>query len=462
MFLRGSSLFKMAELVGLIASVATLLHVARKVQEYSHDYFTAKEQQEKLGRTLGAFQTKITLLGKHGERALKNPKDERFEALREILKSSTVLDSKGEKLGPDPDHRGVGALKRIENGMKEIEKKLETLLQKSPESSVKRLWWHHDKKSFQKTVGKMDESIKQVESVLAYDHFAISLDASDGVRKVLQNQEAEAKERQGQRKLDAEEREKVRGEEAEERKKAHEEQAQAVEKLRREEAEKWERSRMEAAEEREKVRREEAEERKKAREEQAQAVERLRREEAEKWERSRMEAAEERQRAAQERERDIREKKRAAIIEWLSPLSFQARQSELYNQCIQQHVSTPSLLESPEFEAWTSGPPWMLQCVGEPGAGKTLLCALVIERLKTIFKSQNVPILCIYLNYKESSIQTLDNLISSLLKQLLQHRDAEFQSPEAKRLFSGAENESRPTLEEFYEAFRAEIQHFER
>ncbi len=408
----------MAELVGLIASVATLLHVARKVQEYSHDYFTSKEQQEDLGRTLGAFQTKITLLGKHGERALQNPKDERFEALREVLKSSTVLDSKGEKLGPDPDHRGVGALKRIENGMKEIEKKLETLLQKSPESSVKRLWWHHDKKSFPKALGKIDESIKQVESVLAYDHFAISLDASDGVRKVLKNQEAEATERQGQQKLDVEEREKLR--------------------------------------------REEAEERQKAREEQAQAVERLRREEAEQWERSRIEAAEERQRAAWEREREMKEKKRAAIIEWLSPLSFQARQSELYNQCIQQNVSTPSLLASPEFEAWTSGPPWMLQCVGEPGAGKTLLCALVIERLKTIFKSQDVPILCIYLNYKESSIQTLDNLISSLLKQLLQHRDAEFQSPEAKRLFSGAENESRPTLEEFYVAFRAEIQHFER
>ena len=408
----------MAEIVGLIASVATLLHMARKVQEYSRDYFTAKEQQEELGRTLGAFQMKIELLGKHGERALQNPKDERFEALREILKSSTVLDSNGEKLGPDPDHRGVGALKRIENGMKEIEKKLETLLQKSSESSVKRLWWHHDKKSFQKTVGKIDESIKQVESVLAYDHFAISLDASDGVRKVLKNQEAEATERQGQRKLDAAEREKVR--------------------------------------------REEAEERQKAREEQAQALERLRREEAEQWERSRMEAAEERQQTTREREREMKEKKRAAIIEWLSPLSFQARQSELYNQCIQQNVSTPNLLASPEFEAWTSGPPWMLQCVGEPGAGKTLLCALVIERLKIIFKSQNVPILCIYLNYKESSIQTLDNLISSLLKQLLQHRDAEFQSPEAKRLFSGAENESRPTLEEFYEAFRAEIQHFER
>lgn len=408
----------MAELVGLVASVATLLHMARKVQEYSRDYFTADEQQEELARTLGTFQTKIESLNKHGKRAFEHPNDERFEALRAILKSSTVADSKGEKLEPDPNYRSVGALKRIENGLKEVEKNLQTLSDHSPGSSVKRLWWHHDKKSFQKIVGKIGESIKQVESVLAYDQLAISLDASDGVRKVLKNQEAEARDRQIQRNSDAEEKEKAR--------------------------------------------RAKLEERQKAREEQSQAIEGLRREEAEQWERSRREVAEERQRASREREQETKEKRRAAIIDWLSPLSFQARQSELYNQCIQQNVSTPGLLASPEFAAWTSGPPWMLQCVGEPGAGKTLLCALVVERLRSIFKHRNIPILCIYFNYKESSTQTLDNVITSLLKQLLQHLGGEFQSPEAKRLFSGPENESRPTLEDFYEAFRFEIRYFER
>lgn len=376
----------MAEaVVGLIASVATLLHLARKVQEYAHDAYAAKEQHEELSRTLATFQTKVELLGKHAQRAFKDPKDERFEALRLVLQSSTVLDSSCGKLGPDPKRRSVGALKLIENGMKETEKNLKALSEHNTESRIKRIWWHHDKKSFQKTIGKIDESIKQVESVLAYDHFAISFDSSDGVRKVLKNQEAEAEIRQAERKVDADEREKAR-----------------------------------------------------------------------------REATEERQRAARERELEMKERKRAAIINWLSPLSFQARQSELYNQCTQQNVSHPSLLASPEFEAWTAGAAWRLQCVGEPGAGKTFVCALVVERLKAIFKDRNVPILCVYLNYKESNVQTLDNLISSLLKQLLQYPIAEFKSPEARRLFSGAENESRPTLEDFYEAFRAEIGHFER
>ena len=404
--------------VGLIASVATLVEVAHKVQQYSHDYFTAKEQQDEFSLTLNNLQTKIELLGKHGQRAFENPEDERFEALRKVLKSSTVVGSKGEKLGPDPNHKSVGALKRIENGMKDTEAKLRSLSENSAESRIKRMWWHHDKKSFQKTIAKIDESIKQVESVLAYDHFAISFDTNEGVKKILKRQEAEADIRQEQRRTDADERENAR--------------------------------------------REEAEERRNAREEQARATERLRREESENWERSRREAADERQRAAWEREKEIKERKRIAIIDWLSPLTFQARQAELYNQCRQQNVSDPSLLKSSEFRAWISGTPWRLQCVGEAGAGKTFLCALVVEYLKEMFKDRNVPILCIYLNYKESNIQTLDHLVSSLLKQLLQHPKAEFKSPEAKRLFAGAENESRPTLEDFYEAFRAEIWHFDR
>ena len=344
------------ELVGLAASVATLLHVARKVQEYGRDYFTAKEQQDELIRTLGSFETKVKLLGKLQDKASKNPNDERFEAFRAILKSSTVVDPQGEKLGPDPNGRSIGALERIQNGMEKTNKKLEALSHPSTKTNLKRMWWHHDKKKFHGIIEKIVESIKEVESVLAYATFDTAFYASEVGEKIFQTQKIESEERQ----------------------------------------------------------------------------------------------------------RVARERKRAAIIDWLSPLRFRELQSGIYDQCEQKGYSTPHLLSSPEFEAWTSGSPWMLRCVGEPGVGKTFLCALVVERLQTIFKDRNVPVLCIYLNYKDSRIQTLDNLISSLLKQLLQHPNAEFQSSEAKRLFSGAENESRPTLDAFYKAFEAEIQHFER
>lgn len=346
------------DVVGSIAAVETLLHIARKLEEYGRDCYFAPKQQDELGDTLGNFKIRVEILGPHVKRAIENPDDERFEALRTVVKSPTVHDSSGVKL------------ERIKNDMKKIEDELKSLSGNNIKSRLKRLWWHHDKKRFQNTISKIKGSIKQVESVLVYYNIDISHDTNDAVKKVLKGQAT---------------------------------QYQAMESLRLQG-----------------------------------------------------------QRAAREREHEFKERKRATIIGWLSPLTFQKRQSELYNQCTQQNVSIPSLLESPEFAAWASGRPWRLRCDGEPGAGKTFVCALAVERLKTIFKGQDVPILCIYLDYKESRIQTLSNLISSLLKQLLQHTNTEFNSPAAKRLFSGVENESRPTLEAFYEAFLAEIRYHER
>lgn len=346
------------DVVGSIAAVETLLHIARKLEEYGRDCYFAPKQQKELGDTVDSFRTRVKILGPHIKRAFDNLDDERFEALRTVLKPPAVHDSSGVKL------------ESIENDMKNIKDELKSLSRNDIKSRLKRLWWHHDKRGFQNTISKIKGSIKQVESVLVYCNIDISRSTDDAVKKMLQGQVT---------------------------------QYQAMESLRLEG-----------------------------------------------------------QRAARKREHEFKERKRATIIGWLSPLTFQKRQSELYNQCTQQNVSIPSLLESPEFAAWASGRPWRLRCDGEPGAGKTFVCALAVERLKTIFKGQDVPILCIYLDYKESRVQTLSNLISSLLKQLLQHTNTEFKSPAAKRLFSGVENESRPTLEAFYEAFLAEIRHYER
>ena len=370
----------MAEAIGTIAAVETMLHIARKLEEYARDYYFAPEQQDELGRAVDSLKDKVELLSLHVKRAIENPDDERFAAVRKVLKPPTVHES------------SYARIKDIENDMKNIENELIFLSGNNIKSRIKRLWWHHDKEKFQNTIRKIEGSIKQVDSVFVYCSIDITLITDDNIKKMLKILATEAENRLAERKADVDERERI-----------HKEQAQAIELLRLEG-----------------------------------------------------------ERAASEREREFKERKIATIIGWLSPLTFQKRQSELYNQCTQQNVSIPSLLESPEFAAWASGRPWRLRCDGEPGAGKTFACALAVERLKTSFKGQDVPILCIYLDYKESKVQTLSNLISSLLKQLLQHTNTEFKSPAAKRLFSGVENESRPTLEAFYEAFLAEIHYHER
>ena len=62
-----------------------------------------------------------------------------------------------------------------------------------------------------------------------------------------------------------------------------------------------------------------------------------------------------------------------------------------------------------------------------------------------------------YLSHKQRYEQTLDNLIASLLKQLIQRHGAEFKSSVARRLYQGAENGSRPNLKELFKALQAEI-----
>ena len=93
---------------------------------------------------------------------------------------------------------------------------------------------------------------------------------------------------------------------------------------------------------------------------------------------------------------------------------------------------------------------------------QTLMCASVIKHLQGVFKDRDAQILCIYLNHKEQGDQSLDNLISSLLKQIIQREGVEFRSARAKSLYQGAGNGGRPTLEEFYHALVEELDSYER
>ena len=73
--------------------------------------------------------------------------------------------------------------------------------------------------------------------------------------------------------------------------------------------------------------------------------------------------------STREKERKALEKKRIAIVTWLSSLRFRERQSALVNQ-MQARLFKPSLLTSKEFEMWKAGGPWILHCQGMPGSGK--------------------------------------------------------------------------------------------
>lgn len=110
------------------------------------------------------------------------------------------------------------------------------------------------------------------------------------------------------------------------------------------------------------------------------------------------------------------ENEKKVMMAWLSPLSFIAKQEQLYGDCLKE--TGDWLWQDPRFQSWTQGRRWFLYCIGDLGVGKTVLSSILAHRLPA--SSQPPLILCLYLNYKDSSVQTANQLICSLLKQVFQ------------------------------------------
>ena len=144
-------------------------------------------------------------------------------------------------------------------------------------------------------------------------------------------------------------------------------------------------------------------------------------------------------RQIQEEERKKRveeELEREQIAEWLSPLSFIAKQDELWTNCFKEVGQW--LWEDERFRAWTDGRPWFLKCVGEIGVGKTVLSSILTHHLPSTSQRPRPPVLSLYLNHKSSNVQTREFLIASLLKQLIQIDETFLISEELRAVFKKA------------------------
>ncbi|KAJ7027038.1 ankyrin repeat domain-containing protein [Mycena alexandri] len=108
--------------------------------------------------------------------------------------------------------------------------------------------------------------------------------------------------------------------------------------------------------------------------------------------------------------------KRSAIIEWLSPINFFVRQQDISKN--RQLGTGEWLLSDPKFKQWKSSTGGILWCSGIPGAGKTVLASLVVDHLSGL-QSKDIGVACIYFNHKETQVQTPDNLLAGLWRQLI-------------------------------------------
>ncbi|KAL7909425.1 ankyrin repeat protein [Trichoderma velutinum] len=135
-----------------------------------------------------------------------------------------------------------------------------------------------------------------------------------------------------------------------------------------------------------------------------------------------------------------------AILDWLTPIDYAPQHNDFISR--KQEGTGQWLLESAEFQAWLKTNGQTLFCPGIPGAGKTIITAIVVNHL--LAKFQNDPhasVAYIYCNFRQQDEQTAEKLLMNLLKQLAQAQSTLPQT--VKDLYDKHEkSRTRPSLDE--------------
>ncbi|KAH8648264.1 hypothetical protein BGZ60DRAFT_390514 [Tricladium varicosporioides] len=155
---------------------------------------------------------------------------------------------------------------------------------------------------------------------------------------------------------------------------------------------------------------------------------------------------------------------RDAILQWLSPIDFHATQASILER---RHEGTSGwIIALSEFQDYCQGTGQRLWCHGIPGAGKTVIAAILFDYLKTTYgedETQNIRVTGIYCNYKEADIQSPVNLLASIYFQLVSEDSA--LPIELERLYSNGKNRlkrMRPTFLEIKSLLAAKISGYSR
>ncbi|KAI1430074.1 hypothetical protein F5Y12DRAFT_793229 [Xylaria sp. FL1777] len=111
------------------------------------------------------------------------------------------------------------------------------------------------------------------------------------------------------------------------------------------------------------------------------------------------------------------------ILDWLSPTDYGPQQTDYLRR--RQPGTGQWLLDSVEYQNWIKEPNKTLYCPGIPGAGKTTMTSIVVEDLeKRLGNKSATAVAYVYCNYNRQGEQTLEGLLSSLLKQLAESQPA--------------------------------------
>jgi hypothetical protein len=148
------------------------------------------------------------------------------------------------------------------------------------------------------------------------------------------------------------------------------------------------------------------------------------------------------------------------IAEWLTHLNYGPQQSDLTKR--RQPGTGQWVLESAEYKNWLESNNKTLFCPGIPGAGKTMLTAVIINDLTTRFLTDpTIGLAYIFCNFQRKNEQKAEDLLASILKQLAQ---CQYSLPEAvKELYERHRiRHTRPALGEISRALHFVVGQYSR
>jgi Cdc6-like AAA superfamily ATPase len=149
-----------------------------------------------------------------------------------------------------------------------------------------------------------------------------------------------------------------------------------------------------------------------------------------------------------------------AIVDWLTPTDYAPQQSDYISR--RQEGTGQWLLRSSEFKKWVSQSHQTLFCPGIPGAGKTIITSIVVDELYTKFQNDvGVGLAYIYCHFRRQQEQKPEDLLASLLKQLVQEQS--FIPGNVKSLYERHKDKrTRPSFDEISKALHSVVAGYKR
>jgi hypothetical protein len=105
------------------------------------------------------------------------------------------------------------------------------------------------------------------------------------------------------------------------------------------------------------------------------------------------------------------------LIGWICPVDYHVQHRDFIDR--HQTGTGQWFLQEAEFQGWNQSREATLFCPGIPGAGKTIMAALVIDHLLRTQHVADEPVTFVYCNYKRQSEQSAKHMLSSILRQII-------------------------------------------